>query len=535
MKRVLILCIFVLVSFGVGAGPLDFVVLLDISESMLPYFDDTVNYLIGDLLKQHLAASDGFHLLTFANYPEIELTLEIEGQGEVNEALDRVLLLQPLGQYTDLVTALKFVYSYTSSVRQDSTKKILVLTDGIHDPPPGTPYTLSESVYKDVAAEVAEDIRRKGWDITLVQFPRGASVDAGVDDKAARGMPGAGAEAGMSASAEGDTTAESDTDMSAGGVDLYTDLSGNLDVDVLAFDGSGNADTHLALGAPELVFPEELGRVGYSFTLPFIVRNSSDERILVELTELVWNGVDILDGNVSVAVSPGKSSKLRAKVRIPSSVELGPLTMELTAGFADDLRIYPRTGSVSLTLKGIRPQGEKRSMNPLPVLGYSALGLGGIILLTFIVFAVRGLVVRTFASTGVPVHRGSRGPVRERAIEMYVEGQNPNIGTRNVNYIRNNGSATVGGGFSTFLIYIYKLPSRIGLISRKGETYAFKQLKPDSFENTSTTVSECLGKEIVVLTENGRKVVIKFRRYVSKLERINRIMRLVDDSRESLE
>ena len=67
MKKALVLCLFILVSFIVGAVPLDFVVLLDISESMLPYFDDTINYLIGDLLKQHLVEFDGFHLLTFAD------------------------------------------------------------------------------------------------------------------------------------------------------------------------------------------------------------------------------------------------------------------------------------------------------------------------------------------------------------------------------------------------------------------------------------------------------------------------------------
>ena len=437
MKKLLIFCIFALLSLGVGAGPLDFVVLLDISESMLPYFDDTINYLIGDLLKQHLVASDGFHLLTFANNPEIELIIDVEGVEEVNEALDRILLLQPLGKYTDLVSALKFVYSYTSSVRQDSTKKILVLTDGIHDPPPGTPYPVSENVYKEVAAEVAENIRKKGWDITLVQFPSGAAaraeagVDAGETAERAEAGVDAGETSGSAAEVDSDAVAGEDSDTTgngqdaeSGGVDLYTELSGNLDVDVVAYDESDGENTHRALDAPEQVFPE---------------------------------------------------------------------------------------------------------LNLLPVLGYTAGALGGIAVLTLFVFAVKGLIARTFAATGAPAARGSQGTIHERAIEMHVEGQNPNIGSRNVNYIRNNGRSTIGGGFSAFLIYIYKVPSRIGLISRKGENYTFKPLKPAYFENAKT-VSDCLGKEITVLSENGRKIAIKFRRYVSALERINRIMRLVHDS-----
>ena len=324
------------------------------------------------------------------------------------------------------------------------------------------------------------------------------------------------------------------------GVDLYTGLSEDLEVEVLPYDGSAEADTHGALGAPELVFPEEVGSVGYNFNLPLTVRNTTGEKILVELSELVWNGVDILRQHARVTVMPGRSGKLRAKAVIPSSVEPGPMSMELTAGFADDLRIYPRSGVVSLTLRGARPSGsrpngERQTLNVLPVLGYTALGLGGIAVLTFLVFALRSLLLHTFSSTGLPAPRGARGAVRERAIEMHVEGQNRNIGTRNVNYIRKNGSATVGGGFSTFLIYMYKLPSKIGLISRKGNSYTFKQVKPDYFEGDAKTVDDCLDNEIVVLTENGRRIKIRFRRYVSELERINSIMRSVKAAPESLE
>ena len=537
MKKILILCVFAFISLCVGALPLDFVVLLDISESMFPYFDDTVNYLIGDLLTQHLVSSDGFHLLTFADSPEIELTLDIENGDEISKALDRILLLQPLGQYTDLVSALKFVYSHTSTLRQESKKKILVLTDGIHDPPPGSRYPVGERVYKEVASEVVGDIRKKGWDITLVQFPTEAGIrSAGEPAGASAGAP-AGAASGTASgtgrdaavSGSGDST-ESAT---SGGVDLYAQLSSEPDVAVVSYAEAGGDTTHRALGAPELIFPLDVGRVGYRFTLPFTVRNLSSEKILIELTELVWNGVDILIESDRVTVDSERSTKLRARVRIPSSVEPGPLTMELTAGFADELRIYPRTGSVSITLKGAPPRGEGRSLNLLPLLGYFAIGLAGIVVLTLIVFALRALIARTFSSTGVPIPRASRGGhVRERAIEMYVEGQNPNIGTRNVNYIRRNGSATVGGGFSTFLIYMYKLPARIALISRKDESYTFKPLKKHLFENPET-ISDCLGKEIIVLSENGRKISIRFRRYVSALERINRIMRLVEERGKS--
>ncbi len=572
-RKFALLCLLVLISFAAAAEPLDFVVLLDISESMMPYFDDTVNYLIRDILKQHLAPSDGFHLLTFASTPAIELTLEIKNEQNVDDALNRVLLLQPLGKYTDLVSALKFVYTYTSGLRQDSHKKILVLTDGIHDPPPGSPYPVRDNIFLETAKEVAQDIRREGWDITLVQFPSGkSSLPAsesggntapgsaqGAESTSGAGVvvsPSAGGKSGGETGSSGQETQISpaaagtieSTDKQATGAgqetvtgpgqsggqgsqaeqrnvqeDLYPTLAKDLDVDVLSYD-AGDADiTHRALGAPELVFPDDLGKVGYSFILPLTIRNLTDEKILVELSGLIWNNTDILNSQVTAAVPPEKSAKMRARVNLPRSIEPGPLTLNLEAVFKDDLRIYPRKGAVSVTLRGSAFRNV-RSANVLPVLGYIGLSLVGIIVLTLMVFGARALVTRVFATIGTSAVQGVFGTPSDRAIEMYVEGQNSKIGTRNVNYIRDGGSASVGGGFSSFLIYLYKLPARIGLVSRKGTSYTFTPEKPEFFE--SGEVKDCLDKDITVLCNRGRKVKIRFRRFISPLERINAIMRL---------
>jgi len=606
-RRLLLLCVLVFASLAAAAEPLDFVVLLDISESMLPYFDDTVNYLIRDILKQHLAPADGFHLLTFANTPGIELTLDVEKDEDIDEGLERILLLQPLGQYTDLVSALKFVYSYTGSLRTASEKKILVLTDGIHDPPPGSPYPVSENTYLETATEVARDIRKQGWDIALIQFPTdsragaaagGAGAGTGISERpegssaadtrgavakaAANGAPGiqpsrrgaktptvvAPATSGVVAPAtpsavaptsegpavqspdsggdgrrtvvaekepSGTTAAESDAVAAKGGEspayeagtreDLYPVLAKDLDVEVLSYDEPSGDTTHRALGAPELVFPDNLGRVGYGFTLPFRVRNLSDERILVELIAIVWNATNILDSPVKITVPPEESRPLKARIELPKSIEPGALALELEAVFGDDLRIYPRKGTVSAILRGSGVKNAAWSAQFLPVLAYIGLGLLGALLLVLLVFGVRALVARIIATMGATAVQGVLRSAGDRAVEMHVEGQNPNIGTRNVNFIRDAGRASIGGGFSSYLIYLYRLPARIAMISRRGQTYTFTPVKPEFFE-AGESIPDCLDRDITVLCAPGRRLTIRFRRYVSPLEKINAIMRL---------
>ena len=130
----LLLCFVIFVGAAttpVSATDIDFIVLLDVSESMLPYFDDTVYYLIRDILSLHLEPGDRFHFISFANTPEIELATEIQEDNQVESILSRILLLQPLGRYTDLVFAFNYLYTYARDLSASSKKRILILTDGI--------------------------------------------------------------------------------------------------------------------------------------------------------------------------------------------------------------------------------------------------------------------------------------------------------------------------------------------------------------------------------------------------------------------
>ncbi len=579
MRKLLLLVLLVLGLSSVGAEPLDFIVLLDISESTFPYFDEMANYLIRDIVGKHLAPGDGFHLLSFADLPEIELVLDVESGNGVGRVLDRISLLQPLGQYTDLVEAFNFLYSYTSSLRPSSHKKILVLTDGIHDPPQGSAFPVSGGNSQKAATDVVAAMLAEGWEIRLVQFPT-AEATAAHSTSPGADVPGADPDifmegrivdsesgettvvAGDAGGTEGrlpwsvddsDSTVEGYRDSVVDGgpasdtgkyvadtmranripdadspveTDLFSVLSDDLGVDVVPYDGQEENGSHEMLGAPELVFPEDLGNVGYRFTLPLTVRNPSSERVLVELTEILWNGIDILERDQRATVAGTGSRVLRARVALPATLPAGKRVLLLTAGFSDELRIFPRSGITAIELR--EEPSVAGSLLMIGMLKYVAAGIGGLIALALLALAVRRLIHNGFGGAkGTQLVRRSKDSYGDRAIEMYVEGQNSNIGMRNVHAMKEGGAKSIGGGPSAFLIYMYRFPKRIAFLSRKGDTYTFTPSDAERCESKSA-VDDCLEKDLYLISTNNRRVRVRFRRHVSALEEINRIMHLAD-------
>lgn len=190
MKRkamFLILLLTCLSGLAWSAG-IDVVVMVDISESMFPVFDDVVNYLLRDLLENRLHQGDSFHLLSFADSPEKEVQISIEETSDLTEVIDRIFLLKPLGQYTDLIAAVDFLYDYTRSIPEQNKKLILLLTDGIHDPPPGSPNRLESGDVLARLLESSEKIKHEGWDVHILRMPGEREPDDSTEELGTTGQ-----------------------------------------------------------------------------------------------------------------------------------------------------------------------------------------------------------------------------------------------------------------------------------------------------------------------------------------------------------
>ncbi len=587
MKKILVF--FALLGvLGVGAvsaEPVDMVVLLDTSESMFPYFNEVTHYLIGDILTQQLRKGDTFSLLSFASRPEIEVSRQIESKQDIQDVINRVLLLQPLGRYTDFVLAVKYLYQFTVDLPLSTKKDILILTDGIHDPPPGSsfpnklgPNGQDLSGNRQEIVDIANEIRQRGWEVHILQFPSGGipsaaavgqpgvellpygSAKAGSAAPGQAGAPGAGVAPGAAASggsgaassgasgaaagagrpqvgpaarasSAGGAAQGAKTGASPGGQpndSLFRTLAEKLGVHIEEYQGTTKTSiAHVATGAPELTFPGYLGKVGYDLTVPFTIRNFEGSPILVQLNRVLYNGANLLQSRVSLPLQASKSGVLKAHLRLPVTLRPGKQSISVDLEFADSARVFPHTGLLSFTLRGGIAGSGGVSLVLLPILFAIVLIAAGIL----VFFLVRRIVESLAAAAPATVHprvHYDAGRRLVKPVEMRVAGQNPNIGGRNVHPFGSGGRKSIGGGSSSFLIYLYTLPAHIAEIGLSGDRFVFTPLHREFFPGLSGPLEDCLGKEIRLRTKEGRELTVVFREYVSPLDQVNRVMHLID-------
>ncbi|MDR1178855.1 MAG: hypothetical protein LBK64_08500, partial [Spirochaetaceae bacterium] len=88
--------------FSWGQEPIDLVVILDTSSSMSSSYNEVADYLTGPFLREQLRLGDTFHLIAFSRAPALELSRRIEGRGDIQTIIGRLLILYPVNPDTDV-------------------------------------------------------------------------------------------------------------------------------------------------------------------------------------------------------------------------------------------------------------------------------------------------------------------------------------------------------------------------------------------------------------------------------------------------
>ena len=537
-----------------AAANIDLVVMVDTSESMFPYFDDLMNYLVQDLLTAKLHRGDTFHLLSFSGSPEVEISLEVNSDEAAQRAFGRILLLHALGRYTDLVSALQFLDKYTKELPETNPKQILLITDGVHDPPPGSPNRGSPEGIHAAILEATQAMKKEGWTVDILKVPP---------------QPAPGEENEKS---------------------YLPDIAQTLGVPIVPYTvGDKEHVTGRTTGFPNLTFPPNLGKVGNRFNAPFKVRNWKAEPIIVQLSGVQSNGLDLLEKKVALTVPAMGEATLDAPLHLALSFPRGDQALHVQLIFQDDLRISPTAGTLSFTYTG-------KGGIPIPRLTllyvlYILVGIALIYLLVRLFLFMRKKLLeapvernvraapagRSAApgrrrkaeespASGAPAaHAGSRklvpllgertGPPAPAAIparrvrptvmsikrtlprqhmqqarlpaliEMRVGLQNHRVGFRNVHRISPGAARTIGGRFSSYLVFLVQVPSSIAEIRNVDGRYVFTALKPELFPSLTGPVEDCLEKEIPFMSPRGMELALHFRQWVSPLDEINSLMR----------
>jgi hypothetical protein len=307
------------------ADAADVVVLLDVSQSTLPWFQDVTDYVVSSVVKDYLRQGDTFHLLSFGETAQSEIAQRMASETDVKSVLGRLYLLYPLARYSDLVVALSYLYQYMADLPESRRKVVIMITDGVHNPPPSssTYGMATEKVSAEIDAAAAR-IRANGWPVHIIKLPFPKPGEPGA--------PSSG-----SAEAQGKS---------------YLDATASaLGAEVSEFSRDGKADiARKSLSQPTAEFPGPLGKKDYSFSFPLRLKNGSESAVGLELDRVRLGDVDILSKKAFLTLQSGRSGTMDVPVLVPESIPQGESRLAVRLHFANGIRVSPDSGVLELTL-----------------------------------------------------------------------------------------------------------------------------------------------------------------------------------------
>jgi len=169
---VLVFALLTTVMPVVAQERVDLVILLDSSRSMFRYYNQVIDFVVSDTVREYLRFGDGFHLMNFADTTQLEVAQVLRTEEDVRKVLSRLYLMYPLGRNTDMISALKGVSQYVSGLASSSSKYIILITDGMHSPAPDSMHASYSAAEVRVEMErIASRIRDRGWIMRIVQVP----------------------------------------------------------------------------------------------------------------------------------------------------------------------------------------------------------------------------------------------------------------------------------------------------------------------------------------------------------------------------
>ncbi|HUX36988.1 MAG TPA: hypothetical protein VMV44_03730 [Rectinemataceae bacterium] len=193
-----------------GANPpptdsIDLVLLMDDSASVLEWSKDVTDYLLGPFVRDYLRLGDTVHLLSFGSSMSLDTVRGVSGEADVKAILGQLFLLYPIQRHTDFIAALDQLTAYVRDLGSSRKKLIVIVSDGVQDPPPGSPWaSLDAAGVKREIDRAASSLRSLGWPVRFVMLPFGNDSAAGTAAGTA-----AGAVATVGAATAGSSTSGS--------------------------------------------------------------------------------------------------------------------------------------------------------------------------------------------------------------------------------------------------------------------------------------------------------------------------------------
>lgn len=427
------LCLFLFVFFTSvfaqnSAQPnAEIVIMMDTSGMILPYYEDINNRVLAEINNKFIRKGDTVHIISFNADARYEMSQKINSEKDMSRIVSRFLLLYQLGKNSDFLTGLHYARQYTSNLSAKKDKILIIISDGIFNPPSFSPYkNYSDEQIKNEIGLLAGSIRKKGWEVYYVKLPypadaiirnldgeefynsgKEAPVGRGTEDKQGNADKSGGEASSNSAEESQGGTAQGGSTNAQGssdsGVGQGSSSGDSLkDVSKTFKEASGASSSELskdkkftindnAENLPLIYFPDNgLEARGNKLDFSFDVKNTSEENIELHLTHIVIdNGININKIEVnsqSTKIKPNEKTLIRASAVLPAEYTEGNYNIIMRLEFADGKRVLPQVTETSLAVfpSSFRLLGDSNS------LWFILLAILLLILaIIFIVFVVR--------------------------------------------------------------------------------------------------------------------------------------------------
>jgi len=525
-----------------SSGPIDLVVLLDTSASMSASYNQTSNYLIGPFLREFLRIGDTFHLISFSGTPKLEISRRIEGVGDVETIIARMLLMYPLDPESNLSGALSFAESFASSLSNRS-KKIILISDGD-----------AENTQSLVDGSSAR-LRGLGADLQYIKAP--VTGDGPRSGRAALAQTAPAQTASSQGSQTAQTAQQSSQTAQGTAQAAQTTQSAQTPQQGTQAQQPQTAQTSQpgAQAQPSQTAQQGTQTAQTAQTPEGSAQSSSSSQGTQGASQAGGSQAQTSTGSVTSQESSGAASPAQVQSAGQNAGGVGPAS----------------TGQTAVTGQTQSSQSSSGIMGTLPLPLIIALALLLLlVIIGIIIFASRRLdkspnrVISKAASAGSSESKAGQAgqytetrradQVREYPpasmkplpkdkiyndnilptdgspvlLNLFVADQNTAIGKRNIHSLKPGYAYSIGGGNSDFLIFLVPVPPHIAEVMLDGRNCAFTPKKPEFFPDIgSQTIPNCIGKTFRVISEKKYELHIRLERYEDPLTALNKMLRSI--------
>lgn len=628
-----VICLLLVLGFSSIFGQTqkaDIVVLLDNSGTMLSYYDEINTRVLTEICENFIRIGDTFHLISFNEKPVTEIIQHINSESDFYKITSRFNLLYPLGPYSDFLTGLLYSQKYINALDTDSQKVLIIISDGIFNPPETSAYYNTENSEIETSISSSLSIMKaNGVYIYYIKAPFPKDVPL----KDFNGEITSGEKGDGNTFLEYGSLLDSEETIRTSELDIGNEE--NYDID-------GNYISRV-LGMPIISCPKDLGKKSYNFTLPVTIENISDADINLQLDKILIDGRDVLKENSFISVKQNEKGTMNTQISLDKSLTTGQKTFIAEFVFTDNIRTQPKRLTFSLELKKaflggifntswilvviiiliifvvlfiilkavgilnrnsvgknvaynkdeeqqvVSVQSDTGEIKPINGNSFSGAELNE----SLAAFAKKKTATSTSISSSsvtgeikpipqgfsasdelaafnstknteqtintssttskisLPNIKGSMDskelpvvklapakfpgasindkvlPVADDSLIVVfnVKGQNTNIGLRNVHTLIPGAKKSVGGGQSSYLIFLSSVPAHIAEIRFNGKNCDLALIKPEHFPfENKNIIEDCLDKNIIIRSDTGMDLNVSFEIYHSKTEKLNELL-----------